>query len=129
MKKTSLLLFTAILSVCLFTSCSGDDDSENNSTDIVGIWQMYEATPSSYYDSCDFRGWIEFEADGSYSEFDQCEGVITNGTWTISKKTITIIDDDFSIPMDFKIISISGDEMVLEIIFLGTHTAKYKRLN
>lgn len=115
-------------SVCLFANCSDSDESENSNTEIVGRWQMYEATPSSYYESCDYQGWVEFEAAGSYSEFDKCENSIINGTWTMKEKKITIVSEDFPIPVTFKIISISGDEMALEITFLGTHTAKYKRL-
>ncbi len=119
------------MTLCLgFAACSDDDDNEKDSTSkVVGKWQMYEATPSTDYEPCDFKGWITFNQDGTYSDYDYCTRSTTGGTWVVTANTITITADVFPVPLAMKIVSITDSEMVLQFTILNqTTSAKYKRI-
>lgn len=88
--KKILFLF---LSLCLFASCSDDDDSStDDGTRIVGKWYLESVRPiggQNTLNSCNQESYIEFNADGSAnSEFYEenestCESDGENsGTWT-----------------------------------------------
>ena len=118
-----------LLALCVgFASCNKDGDGGGSSGNIVGKWQMYEVTPSSYYDACDFEGWIEFKSNGTYTDFDKCDNSTVNGTWKKEGNQLTVVAGNFPIPVAFTIISISSNEMVLEVELFEKSTIKYRKL-
>lgn len=104
----------------IFTGCSGDDDSPNNNSPILGVWS-YNAYKVSEWNNGD---WIydvepitlEFLSDGTF--IDRYDGEIDGGgTWSISGETLTMNYDDEE----------WGDETVyLEIVLLNDTTLRIK---
>lgn len=136
MKKNYFKFLNVLVILCIglsSISCSGDDDDEKEGfeSQIVGKWKMYEATPSEDFEPCDFNGYIYFNEDGTYSEFDYCTNSTLNGTWRIDGRNITAVLSSFPIPVVFKIVSIDASYMTLEYTNLLSQkiTAKYKRIN
>lgn len=136
MKKNYFKFLTLLTILCLgfsFNSCSSDDDDEKDDFKslIVGKWKMHEATPSEDFEPCDFNGYIYFNEDGTYSEFDYCTNSTLNGTWSIEGRNITAVLSSFPIPVAFKIISIDASNMTLEYtsVLSPKITAKYKLIN
>jgi len=127
-----------IIALCVgFASCDKDDnkgkgdDTTINESDIVGKWQMFEVVPDDDdYDDCDFEGWIDIRADKTFTEYDACEDDTSIGTWKIDGSTMTVIHNAFPIPIAFRVVSVSANELVLEIDFgtLGKEIQKYKRI-
>lgn len=113
---------TILMVVCVgFSSCSKEDYG-----DIVGRWQLEAVTPVSELEPCEFDGWIEFNNDGTWSEFNACDDEIVHGTWQRDGKELTITSSPpVSISMVFTIVSVSDDKLVLSI--MGAK-ATYKRL-
>lgn len=121
MKKILLFLFVIFL---IFHSCKKDSVSSYPEM-IVGKWQMTSAVPTSQYEPCDFKGYINFQSGNTYSSFDVCNNRLTKGKWKIQENILTVTDDGFPIPFDLTIISLSKSNMTLE--FTGI-VAKYIKI-
>ncbi|MBT8295427.1 MAG: lipocalin family protein [Gramella sp.] len=104
MKKFLFLL----VSVCILTACSDDDDSgvEGN---IVGTWLLVEANnvPGFTVDDCTGRSTITFNADNTASStfFSEDEGTCTSatetGTWSSSANSkYTLLVPGFDDPVN-----------------------------
>jgi len=124
MKKLTWII---ILILCIGLSSCSKDDTTTTTTDsnIIGKWQMVERTPITTLEPCIYEGWLEIKSNGEYIEYEACEDYTSNGTWKREGNTITIITNNFPIPLEYDIVSVSDNELVLKYSFI---TAKYKRL-
>ncbi|TRO65270.1 lipocalin family protein [Christiangramia sabulilitoris] len=104
MKKLLILL----VSVCLFTACSDDDDSGAVEGNIVGTWLLVEANnvPGFEVDDCTGQSTLTFNADNSasstfFSESDGiCSSATENGVWTSSENSkYTLLVPGFDDPV------------------------------
>ena len=122
MKK---LTWVIIFALCIGLSSCSKDDNGTTEGNIIGKWQMYERTPITTLEPCIYEGWLEIKSNGEYIEYEACEDYTSNGTWERDGNTITIISDSFPVPLEYDIVSVSDNELVLKYSFI---TAKYKRL-
>lgn len=117
MRNTNFF-FVLLAAFLIFTGCSGDDDSPNSNSLIVGEWNSYR------YKASDFNNqeWymitepvsLEFSNNGTfrYKYDDIPEG---GGTWSISGSTLTMnyTEDEW------------GDETIIyEILVLNGSTLR-----
>ncbi len=94
--KKLLFLF---VSICIFTSCSDDDDASVEGN-ILGTWLLVEANnvPGFTVNSCTGQSTITFNADNSasstfYSEVDgNCVSDTDSGSWSKTSDTGYIIE-------------------------------------
>lgn len=102
----------AILMIVNFTSCSSDDDEKDNSSLLIGRWQLVSD-----------REVYEFKANGEFFlyEYDEDGDIGAKGTWEKSDNSLklkfTIDDDDFKIPYTYnaQIIELTSIRLVFEI--------------
>ena len=128
MKKVFYILSIILFNISL-TSCSSDDDNDEDSNDsIIGKWKAAYFTDPENYDICDYNGWIHIQTGGKYTEYDDCVGETFNGKWTATDNTITVTADIFPMPVTFKIISVNETTMVLEITWITSEQITYQRL-
>lgn len=113
--KTFRFLRMAIIAILMsvnFTSCSSDDDEKDNSSLLIGRWQL--VSNGEVY---------EFKVNGDFFlyEYDEDGDIGAKGTWEKSgnslKLKFTIDDDDFKIPYTYnaKIIELTSIRLVFEI--------------
>ena len=113
--KTFRFIGMALLAIVMcvnFASCSSDDDEKDNSSLLIGRWQLVSD-----------REVYEFKANGEFFlyEFDEDGDIGAKGTWEKSgnslKLKFTIDDDDFKIPYTYnaKIIELTTIRLVFEI--------------
>jgi hypothetical protein len=104
MKK--MKLFCGILiGLLIFSSCSNNDDSNSNSTSIVGTWKPIKevdvcstGSEEAYdFDSCEQTSRLIFNDNGSFSENsyylsgnDCVLDYEDNGTWTIANGNLSV---------------------------------------
>ena len=125
------LLYSVVLLVALsvgFSSCDNDDEIDNR---LVGRWQLVETT-DEFAESCDFRGWLEFRSDGTYTDFDACENQTISGTWSVDGNRLRMVFYQYiiPIPITLTIVSISDSELALRVSILGqTQTTTWRRIN
>jgi len=123
----SLIIF--LLMGLGLSSCSKDDDGDVDVGSLIGKWQLIE-NDNPAFDPCDFQGWIEFQSDGIFSSYDDCDNSTTIGTWTLDKKTITVVSaPPVIISINYQIISLTTTELVLTMNFMGiTVEAHYHKI-
>jgi len=160
MKKLNLfskmfcLLMALSASVVVFNSCDDNNNPSGFSGNIVGKWQLVEATTqgtdylgnpvnntftednpdsdnSGLY-PCSFRGWREFKSDGTVEDFYDydCGGPATEyvGTWTMVGNKLTIYDG--GLPIIVTVTSLTANELVAYDREEGlTFTGRYIRVN
>lgn len=104
----------AILVSANFASCSSDDDDKDNSSLLIGRWQLISNGNGEVY---------EFKANGEFFlyEYDDDGDIGAKGTWEKSSNSLklkfTIDDDDFKIPYTYnaKIIELTSIRLVFEL--------------
>jgi hypothetical protein len=137
MNKLYLLGITVfLLGLTVFISCSKDDDSDSK---IVGKWQLIEVkvdgeieNPNSengYFIPCDYEGWMKFNTNGTYDEYDACEEKTIPGTWKLKNNILTVISEEFSFPVSVNVIENSDNRLVLESNSFGNEITTYKKIN
>lgn len=114
MKKNYLYLLAMVMvAMFSFASCSSDDDDSNGSGDIekklVGKWQLTQAVvdgvkenpndPYSTCQTCDYKGWAKYNADGTAENYDYCEKITEKGTWKIKDGKLIAVGTAF--PIEF----------------------------
>lgn len=130
MKVKYLFAWVLTFTLCLtmVTSCSKDDNNESYDTKLVGKWQLYEGIGDYFnYEDCDFEGWIDIKNDGNFSEYDKCEDYTMTGKWSTESNILII--NYYSVPLNYQIVSITDNELILEATLFGKSIHKYKRLN
>lgn len=84
--KKYLLFMLAFLPMTLFTACSSSDDDENQISEIIGTWNLDNAT--GYTQS------LTFAPDGTVLEYTTLEGTNAKmeekGTYSVNKDKLTI---------------------------------------
>ena len=118
-KKTGTLV---ILLVFCF-SCKKDSTSIYPD-EIIGRWQAISGVPESSFKPCDFNETLTFYPDKSFLEVDGCDYTVSNGVWKIVDDILTVSNNDFPIPIDMTIISLSKSSLTLKILGITTN---YKR--
>lgn len=116
MKRNLFYVLIAFLATCTFFACSGDDDNFSDGSQLVGKWQLVSVSPANMaedYDDCEFKGYIEFTADGKYSDHRPC-GVsdIGGGKWKLSGNTLTITSDILPVPLETTI-ELADDVLII----------------
>jgi hypothetical protein len=67
-----------IVALCAgLSSCSKDDDVKNEDALIVGVWIFVEGDGT---EPCYQGTWMEFESDGTYTEYFSCNNKLFTGT-------------------------------------------------
>ena len=142
-KKSISILIICIL--FLVFSCGRGNNSVDNSI-IAGKWQMFgEVFSAEYYvltfcdvaDSCVFRSWIEFRADGTFTDLDMCAEWIFSGVWKIEENKLTLVENNGYCLLYgdyvesnryrvFIIVSVSKNELV--ILNENGYTLKIRRI-
>ena len=119
MKKINLFLFSAFMALCLFTSCSDDDEKDEN---LVGKWKYekievdFKTNPSSGYDALikkQIEQQFNAQAVGQIIEFTSDNKFIVDGEsddYTVNGDKLTMPYDDGNMTANF---SISGKRLVL----------------
>lgn len=136
MRKFSFLALSALLAVCLFsfTACSDDDDvSADEITDnIVGTWQTTHIQGYWYDDTTD-ETIIKIDEDVTEENMERLQFTASGmcmhyryysltGTWlhddtgyyAVQDDKIVISDEDGEYIGYYKVISLSGEQMVIE---------------
>nr|DAJ23556.1 MAG TPA: lipocalin-like protein [Caudoviricetes sp.] len=126
MKKLNLFALLAMLfSVTLFIACGDDDDDETKDSDdvatlIVGKWQFTEGNHPEEFEECDYQGWMEFAADGSYKEYDKCQNRTVTGSWTINDEGQFVLKtNELPIALKINIKELTKDKLVFEQELFG----------
>ena len=116
MQKYLLVFVCCLLPVISLISCSKDNDEGELASSIVGKWQLVNVSPKEMakdYDECEYKGYVEFESNGTYSDHRPC-GVsdIGGGKWKLSGNSLTITSDLLPIPMKATI-ELAGETLVI----------------
>lgn len=132
MKPNSIYLLLSILLIT-FTSCSKDDnsnDTEKQLTEIpTGKWQLEKYSKPDKYEPCNYKRWVSFNGDGTYSEYDECRESTIQGTWVKNGNVLTVTENTVAVPWVFKIISLTQTSLVLSINAFGeTEEVTYKKI-
>ena len=122
-KNIFLFLFSVLL-----LSCSSDNDSASSSDSIVGKWQVVKFSDPTYYEACDYSGWVNIMEGGKYEDYDDCSKSKESGNWTQKDNLLTITSSSFPIPISAKIITLTKTSLVLETDFGNKETVTYKRI-
>ena len=112
-------LFCGILiGLMIFSSCSNDDDSNSDSTSIVGIWKPIKEVDicstgnenTSDFSTCLQRSRLTFNSDGTLNNMEysedtgECLENFANGTWTLTGENLSLtINSETSNPTFFEL--------------------------
>ena len=96
----------------LFFSCSEDEPTFSEL--IIGRWQLEDVSVSSGLEPCDYEGWVEFNSDRSYLDYDACTIGTTDGGWKIEGTRITIISSVYPYPFESDIVELTKSAFVIE---------------
>lgn len=122
MMKIKAIILAVIVILCF--SCKKDSIT-NHSENIIGKWKAVSGTPPENFEPCDFSETLIFYKDKTFHEFYACDNLFSTGIWKIQDNILTISNNDFPVPMDITIISLSNSE--LTISFMG-ETVKYSKM-
>jgi hypothetical protein len=121
-------LLLGLLMVLSFYSCSSDNDSDSNTDNIVGKWQVVKYSIPDGYEPCDYLGYLNIMNGGKYQDYDECTKSTENGTWSQKDNLLTITSSTFPFPIVAKIISVSTTTLVLETTFVDVETVTFKKI-
>lgn len=141
--KTNILYILSILILSIsFTACSKDDDDSKGGSDIekklVGKWQMTQvivdgvkenpSDRSSVYQTCDYKGWQIYNADGTAEGYDYCDKTTDRGTWKIKDGKLVVTGSAFPIEFGVQIKELTDTKLVVYFEFVQKQELTYKRL-
>ena len=130
MKKSIILLLSALTLATVFTSCTKDDSGPVDMNFIEGKWNFSRSTATSgsftlpystdYFkneDGCN-KDYIEIMSGGivKYTDYSlNCVLIQKTGTWSQSGNTITIAVTGTSFNDTFDVTTLTSSELVLKI--------------
>lgn len=112
--KTKVVFYFLLGLICF--SCEKDSESKY-SENIVGNWKLTSGEPASNFEPCDFDGFLTFNSGNTLAVIDACDNTTSNGLWRISENILTVSNDEFPMPVDMLIVSLSDTKMTLK--FMG----------
>lgn len=118
MKKYLNLFIVAIFATVSFalTSCGSDDDEPTTSSSIVGTWESTDYPMG-------IKQTLQFASNGKYIEVtvDGDEVDVTKGTWKQDGNKVTVIEEEYNIPMEATVVSVSKDKLILDMLWKVTY--------
>ena len=100
LKRVLIVLFAVFIS-----SCSKDKPEKI----IIGKWILVEYLSDEYEpEACDFLSTLQFNADGTFTQYEACDEETTTGLYEVSETILSIIPDEFPITIGLRIISLTG---------------------
>lgn len=119
MKKHLNLFIVAIFATVSFalTSCGGDDDDEpTTSSSIVGTWASTDYPMG-------IKQTLQFASNGKYVEVtvDGDEVDVTKGTWKQDGNKVTVVEEEYNLPMEATVVSVSKDKLILDMLWKVTY--------
>lgn len=142
MKK--ILKYSCILtfiSLILFSCRNDESNDSNNTSKIVGKWQLSEVlingvvdnpnSSNAIYDPCDYKSWIRYNSDGTIDEYDDCTKKVTlnSGTYSIKNNILTLNSKEFGIPINVTIINLSDNKFTYEFTLFETQRLSYTKID
>lgn len=136
--KKNYLKFLSVLMICCiscgFLSCSDDDDNNDGTSNskLIGKWQLTNVkiltndVPNTYQ-PCDYEDWIAYNADGSITSYDACDGTTGKGTWEVKDNILTEKSSSF-LPVESEIKELTDDKLVTVLDFMYKQEFTYKRI-
>jgi len=112
--RTKVAFYFLLGLICF--SCEKDSASKY-AENIVGNWKLTSGEPISNFEPCDYKGFKTFKSGNTLIEIDDCIGTTSNGLWRISDNILTVSNDEFPMPVDMLIVTLSDSKMTLK--FMG----------
>ena len=92
-------------------SCSKDKPEKA----IIGKWILVEYQSDEYeVEACDFLSTLQFNTDGTFSQYEACDKETTTGLYEVSETVLSVIPDSFPITIGLRIISLTSRSLSYE---------------